>query len=268
MPLQAASAADVAARIVLGKVGENMKANFVIENQAGASGLPGAERLARAAPDGYTLGGITDSVLNYAANLAEKLNFDPVADFTPVSQMASISWVLVAHQGATARTLNDLIAQAKAQPGKTDYASGGVGSPHHIAMELFARGNGVQLMHVPYKGATQATIDVAGGQVPVMFSAVSVALPHIKDGKLRALAQPNDKRSAQLPEVPTFAEAGAAPFNFSTWLGLYAPKGTPQPIVDRLNAEVAKAWPTPPCATACWPWDWTLPRPPRRNSAS
>jgi tripartite-type tricarboxylate transporter receptor subunit TctC len=241
VPLQSGSAADVATRVVLAKVGENMKASFVIENQPGAAGLLGAERVVRAAPDGYTLGGITDSVLNYAVNLQAKVNFDPIGDFQPVSQMANISWVLVANAAYPARTLPELIAQAKAQPKRIDYATGGIGSPHHIAMELFSAANAVQLTHVPYKGATQATTDVAGGQVPVMFSAVSVALPLITDGKLRALAQPNDKRSGLLPNVPTFAEAGAPAFQFSTWLGLYAPKGTPAAIVDRLNAEVAKA---------------------------
>ncbi len=240
VPLQAGSAADVGTRVVLGKVGENMGASFAIENQPGASGLVGADRIARAAPDGYTLGGITDSVLNYAVNLAARTSFDPLNDFEPVSRMANIAWVLVANNNA-AKTVNELVAQAQAQPKKLDYASGGNGSPHHIAMELFSAANKVQLTHVPYKGATQATTDVAGGQVPVMFSAVSVALPMIKDGKLRALAQPADRRSALLPDVPTFTEVGLPSFNFSTWLGLYAPKGTPRPIIDRLNAEVARA---------------------------
>ncbi|MDR7096976.1 Bug family tripartite tricarboxylate transporter substrate binding protein [Hydrogenophaga laconesensis] len=240
VPLQAGSAADVGTRVVLGKVGENMGASFAIENQPGASGLVGADRIARAAPDGYTLGGITDSVLNYAVNLAARTSFDPLNDFEPVSRMANIAWVLVANNNA-AKTVNELVAQAQAQPRKLDYASGGNGSPHHIAMELFSAANKVQLTHVPYKGATQATTDVAGGQVPVMFSAVSVALPMIKDGKLRALAQPADRRSSLLPDVPTFTEVGMPAFNFSTWLGLYAPKGTPKAIIDRLNAEVARA---------------------------
>lgn len=240
VPLQAGSAADVGTRVVLGKVGENMGASFAIENQPGASGLVGADRIARAAPDGYTLGGITDSVLNYAVNLAARTSFDPLNDFEPVSRMANIAWVLVANNNA-AKTVNELVAQAQAQPRKLDYASAGNGSPHHIAMELFSAANKVQLTHVPYKGATQATTDVAGGQVPVMFSAVSVALPLIKDGKLRALAQPADRRSSLLPDVPTFTEVGLPSFNFSTGLGLYAPKGTPKPVIDRLNAEVARA---------------------------
>ncbi|MDO9438066.1 tripartite tricarboxylate transporter substrate binding protein [Hydrogenophaga sp.] len=240
VPLQAGSAADVGTRVVLGKVGENMGASFAIENQPGASGLVGADRIARAAPDGYMLGGITDSVLNYAVNLAAKTSFDPLNDFEPVGRMANIAWVLVANNNA-AKTAPELVAQAQAQPRKLDYASGGNGSPHHIAMELFSAANKVQLTHVPYKGATQATVDVAGGQVPVMFSAVSVALPLIKDGKLRALAQPADRRSSLMPDVPTFTEAGMPAFNFSTWLGLYAPKGTPKPIIDRLNSEVARA---------------------------
>jgi tripartite-type tricarboxylate transporter receptor subunit TctC len=241
VPLQAGSAADVGTRIVLGKVAENMGASFAIENQPGASGLVGADRIARAAPDGYMLGGITDSVLNYAVNLAAKTSFDPLNDFEPISRMANIAWVLVANTNSAVKSLPELVSQAHAQPRKIDYASGGPGSPHHIAMELFSGANKVQLTHVPYKGATQATLDVAGGQVPVMFSAISVALPLIKDGKLRPLAQPAESRSSLLPNVPTFAEAGAPAFNFSTWLGLYAPKGTPKAIVDRLNAEVARA---------------------------
>lgn len=249
IPLQAGSAADVATRTVLGKVGENMKATFVIENQPGAAGLLGAERVARAAPDGYTLGGITDSALNYAVNLAEKTNFDPLGDFQPISQMASIAWVLVAHQDYPVKTVADLIARAKAQPKAINFASGGNGSPQHVSMEIFAAANKLQLTHVPYKGATQAATDVAGGQIPVMFSAVSVVLPLINAGKLRALAQPNEKRSSLLPDVPTIAEAGAPAFNFSTWLGLYAPKGTPAPIVERLNAEVAKALADPALRT-------------------
>lgn len=241
VPLQVGSAADVATRVVVAKMGENMKQTFIVENQAGVSGLLGAERVARAAPDGYTLGGITDSVLNYAVNLSDKVNFGPLEDFAPISQMVNISWVLVVNDSFPAKTLTDLLSQASTQPGKIDYATGGIGSPHHIAMELFASGAGASFAHVPYKGATQATTDVAGGQVPMMFSAVSVALPFIKDGKLRALAQPNDKRSALLPDVPTFAEAGVKAFRFSTWLGLYAPKGTPADIVEKLNAEVGKA---------------------------
>lgn len=241
VPLQAGSAADVATRVVMAKVGENMKTSFVIDNQAGVSGLLGAEKLSRAAPDGYTLGGVTDSVLNYAVNLAPKVSFDPLGDFEPISQLVRISWVLVANTGFPARNLPDLVSQARAQPMKIDYASGGNGSPQHISMELFARANKLQLNHVPYKGATQAMVDVAGGQVQVMFSAVSVVLPLVREGKLRALAQPNEKRSDLLPDVPTFAEAGLPAFNFSTWLGLYAPKGTPRSVIDRLNAEVRSA---------------------------
>ncbi|CAN5258691.1 tripartite tricarboxylate transporter substrate binding protein [soil metagenome] len=241
VPLQVGTAADVATRVILDKVAINMKQSFIIENLPGVSGLLAAERISRAAPDGYTLGGITDSVLNYAANLTERLNFDPVDGFEPISQMANISWVLVANTSADIRTVGDLIEKAKAKPGGIDYATGGVGSPHHISMELFAKDNGIKLNQVPYKGAAAATNDVAGGHVPVMFSAVSVVAPLLADGRLHALAQPNEKRSGLLPDVPTFAEAGVKPFVFSTWLGLYAPKGTPKAIVERLNAEVAKA---------------------------
>lgn len=241
VPLQAGSAADVATRLVLGKVAENMRQTFIIENQAGVSGLMGADRVARATPDGYTLGGITDSVVNYAVNLAQKQTFDPLKDLTPISKMATISWVLVVNDSFPAKSVADLITMAKAQPKGIDFASAGVGSPQHIAMGMFASANAITLSHVPYKGATQATVDVAAGQVPMMFSAVSVVQPFLQNGKLRALAQPNARRATLLPDVPTFAQAGAPPFEFSTWLGLYGPKGLPAPIVERLNTEVRQA---------------------------
>jgi tripartite-type tricarboxylate transporter receptor subunit TctC len=197
--------------------------------------------VSRAPPDGYLIGGISDSVLNFAANLVEKVNFDPVNSFEPVTLVANVSWVLVANPALGAKTLGDLMSQARAKPGVIDYASAGNGSPHHIAMEMLTRPQRITMNHIPYKGASQSLIDVVSGQVPVMFSATSVALPFIKQGKLIALGVPAAKRSPLLPDVPTFAEGGVAGFNFATWVAMYAPKGTPAPIVNRLNAEVRKA---------------------------
>jgi tripartite-type tricarboxylate transporter receptor subunit TctC len=241
VPLQAGSAGDTVLRVVAQKMSDNMKQAIVIENQAGVSGLLGAERVSRAPPDGYLIGGISDSVLNFAANLVEKVNFDPVNSFEPVTLVANVSWVLVANPALGAKTLGDLMSQARAKPGVIDYASAGNGSPHHIAMEMLTRPQRITMNHIPYKGASQSLIDVVSGQVPVMFSATSVALPFIKQGKLIALGVPAAKRSPLLPDVPTFAEGGVAGFNFATWVAMYAPKGTPAPIVNRLNAEVRKA---------------------------
>jgi tripartite-type tricarboxylate transporter receptor subunit TctC len=241
LPVQAGSAGDIAVRVMAQKMSENVKQQIVIENQAGAAGLIGAQRLARMTPDGYVLGGLSDSVVNYAPSLAEKPGFDPVNDFAPISLICTIPWVLVTHPSLPAQDLRGLIALAKAAPGKIDYASAGNGSPHHIVMELFKRAAGIDVNHIPYRGAAQSIVDLVAGQVSLAFSATVVPLPHIKDGKLHALAVPSDKRSALLPAVPTMAEAGVPGFQFDTWIGLFAPKGTPKAVIDRLNAETAVA---------------------------
>lgn len=241
LPLAVGSAGDVALRVVGQKMAENMKQGVVVENQPGVAGLLGAERVVRAAPDGYLIGGIGDSVLNFAANLAPKLNFNPLTDLEPVALVATIPWTLVVNPGFGPKTLDKFITHAKAKPGLIDYASTGSGSASHIGMEMFAAQAQISLNHVPYKGATPSVNDVVGGQVPAVFSAVSVVLPFIKSGRLVALGVPSDKRSPLLPDVPTFAEAGLPNFHFTTWVALFAPKGTPRPIIERLNAETGKA---------------------------
>ncbi len=241
LPLAAGSSGDALLRVVLQQMSEGMGQAFAIDNQPGASGLIGADKVKRAVPDGYTLGGFSDSVLNYAPNLLPSTGFDPVKDFEPISLVSDISWVLVVHPSVPARTVSELVALAKATPGKLDYGSAGNGSPHHIVMELFKSATGTSITHIPYKGATPATTDVVAGQISLMFSGTSVALPFIKEGKLRALAVLSPQRSTLLPDVPTMQEAGLKNFTFSTWLGLYAPKGTPRPVIDKINAELAKA---------------------------
>jgi tripartite-type tricarboxylate transporter receptor subunit TctC len=245
LPLAAGSAGDVLVRVVVQQMAENIGQPIAVENQAGAAGLIGAERVARAPADGYTLGGFSDSVLHYAPNLLPNAKFDPLTDFAPISLLADISWVLVVNPKMPVTSVQDLVAYAKSSPGKVDYGSAGNGSPHHIVMELFKAATGTSITHIPYKGATQATTDVAGGQVQLMFSGTAVALPFIKDGRLRALAVLGAKRSPLLPDVPTLQEAGVPNFTFTTWLGLYAPKGTPRPVIDRLNAEAAKVIASP-----------------------
>ncbi len=240
MPLQAGSAVDAMIRIVAQKMGDNLGRAIVIENQPGAAGMIGAERLKRAAPDGYTIGALNDSILTMIPNI-RKVPYDPLKDFVPVSLVAGITWVLVVNNDLPVKTVPELIALAKSRPGKLDYSSGGNGSPQHVAMEAFKAATGTYLVHIPYRGATQAALDVISNQVQAHFSAVSIVLPHIKAGRLRALAVPGAHRSALLPDVPTMAEAGLPGFEWQTWAAIAVPVGTPAAIVERLNAEVVKA---------------------------
>ena len=240
MPLQAGSAVDAMIRIVAQKVSDNMGRAIVVENQPGAAGVIGAERLKKAAPDGYTIGALNDSILTMIPNIRQ-VPYDPVRDFVPVSVVAGITWVMVANNDLPAKTVPEFIALAKNRPGRLDYSSGGNGSPQHVAMEAFKAATGTYVVHIPYRGATQAALDVISNQVQVHFSAVSIVLPHIQSGRLRALGVPSANRSPLRPGVPTMAQAGVAGFEWQTWASIVAPMGTPKPIVDRLNAEVVKA---------------------------
>jgi tripartite-type tricarboxylate transporter receptor subunit TctC len=240
MPLQAGSAVDAMMRIVTEKMSQNMGRQIVVENQPGAAGMIGAERIKRAAPDGYTLGVLNDSILTMIPSL-RKVPYDPVKDFVPVSIVAGIHWVMVVNNDVPAKTVGEFVALARSRPGKLDYSSGGVGSPQHFAMEAFKAATGTYLVHIPYRGATQAALDVIPGQVQAHFGAVSILLPHIKAGRVRALAVPSPKRSPLLPDVPTMAEAGVPGFEWFTWAAVGVPVGTPKPIVDRLHAEIVKA---------------------------
>jgi tripartite-type tricarboxylate transporter receptor subunit TctC len=240
MPLQAGSAVDVMMRIVAQKMGDNMGRQIVVENQPGAAGMIGAERVKRATPDGYTLGALNDSILTMIPNIRQ-VPYDPVKDFVPVSVVAGITWVMVTNNELPAKTVPEFIALAKSRPGKIDYSSGGVGSPQHVAMEAFKAATDIYVVHIPYRGATQAALDVISNQVQVHMGAVSIVQPHIKSGKIRALAVPSPTRSPLLPDVPTMTEAGVAGFEWRTWASIVVPVGTSKPILDRLNAEVVKA---------------------------
>ncbi len=241
VPVQAGSGADSILRIVTGKMAENMKQQIVVENIAGAAGLLGGEQAARANNDGYTLFGANDGTLTMTPHLHQKVSFDPVNGFEPVSLLAAINWVLITHPSMPARNLKELIAFGRSRPKQIDYSSGGNGSPQHIAMELFMGRTGVQLNHVPYRGATQAALDVVSGQVQTMFTATSIVLQYIPSGRVRALGVGSARRFPGLPDVPTIAEAGLPGFEYSTWAALFTPKGTPRPALERLHAEAAKA---------------------------
>jgi tripartite-type tricarboxylate transporter receptor subunit TctC len=244
MPLQAGSAVDVMIRIVAQKMSDNLGQQIVIENQPGAAGSIGAERVKRAAPDGYTVGVLNDSILTMIPNI-RRVGYDPVKDFAPVGVVAAITWVMVVNNDVPAKTVAEFVALAKSRPGKLDYSSGGNGSPQHVAMEAFKAATGIDVVHIPYKGATQAAIDIMSGRVQVHFSAVSIVLPYIKDGRMRALGVPSSARSPLLPNVPTFTEAGVPGFEWRTWASFVVPLATPAPVVERLNAELVKAVSSP-----------------------
>ncbi len=241
IPLAAGSAVDNAARIVAQKMGQSMGQPFVIENQPGAAGLIGAGNVAKAAPDGYTLGGFNDSIMTMLPNLQPKMPWDILKDFEPVSLVATVEWGLVVGADAPQRTAADLIASARKAPGQINYGSGGNGSPQHIAMALFASQAGVSMTHVPYKGATQAAMGVAGNEVLTAFQGIATVNSLVRAGKVRLIGVTTPRRLPQFADVPTVAESGLAGFEFNSWFALMVPAGTPKPIVQTLSAEITKA---------------------------
>ena len=241
VPLAAGSAVDNAARILAQKMGQNMGQAIVIENQPGAAGLIGADRVAKSAPDGYTLGGFNDSIMTMLPNLQPKMPWDILRDFETVSLVATVEWGLVVPADAPQRSAGDLIASARKEPGKINYSSGGNGSPQHIAMALFASQAGVAMTHVPYKGATQAAMGVAGNEVHAAFQGIATVNSLVRAGKVRLIGVTTPQRMPQFPEVPTVAQSGLAGFEFNSWFAVMAPTGTPKPILQTLHAEIARA---------------------------
>jgi len=241
VPLAAGSAVDAAARIVTEKMGHNLGQNIVVENQPGAAGLIGAGNVAKAAPDGYTLGGFNDSIMTMVPNLTAKMPWDILKDFEPVSLVATVEWGLVVPAESPVKTAADLVALAKHKPGELNYGSGGNGSPQHIAMALFASQAGVQMKHVPYKGATQAAMGVAGKEVDAAFQGIATVSSLVKAGKLRLVGVTTPKRLPQFPDVPTVSESGLPGFEFNSWFTIMAPAGTPPAITHRLATEAQKA---------------------------
>lgn len=240
MPLQAGSGVDILMRPIVQKMGENLGQAITIENIPGGAGLIGTAKVAQSPADGYVLGAFNDSILTMLPNLYKKIDYDPVQSFTPISEVAAITFVMVANPSFPGNTAADLVRIAKENPGKIDYASGGNGSPQHIGMEIFRQYTGAPLVHIPYRGAAAAVTDVMAGQVPVMISALSVVLPHIKAGKLKVLGVASKTRSPLLPNTPTINESVKG-YEFSTWGALLAPKGTPQAAIDKLNESLAIA---------------------------
>jgi tripartite-type tricarboxylate transporter receptor subunit TctC len=229
---------DILARTVGQRLTEVIGQQIVVDNRAGAGGVIGATTAAQALPDGYTL--FLGSVGNLAHNpaLKENLPYNPVRDFAAVSLLATSSFILLVNPSVPAKSVQDLIALAKASPGKLDYASSGSGSSLHMAMELFRAATGIDMLHVPYKGANAMMVDLVSGRVHVVFTTMPPALPHVKSGKLRALGVSTAKRAAATPDVPTIAESGVTGFDVSNWQGITAPLKTPQPIVLKLNRDL------------------------------
>ena len=240
VPFPPGGAMDVIARTLSDKAARALGQPFVVENRPGAGGNIGAEAVARSPADGYT---IMITSIGMATNRAlyPRLGYDPVKDFAPVSLLAVVPNVLVVRADSPAKSVRDVIAMARRNPGKLTYASAGNGTSIHLAGEVFASEAGIDLLHVPYKGSGPALTDLLGGQVDLMFDSITSSGQNIQAGKLRALGVTSAKRSAALPDVPTIAEAGVAGYEVSPWFAVFAPAGTPPAIVSRLQATLVDA---------------------------
>jgi tripartite-type tricarboxylate transporter receptor subunit TctC len=230
---------DIVARMLAEKLAESMKGTFVVENKPGASNTIAADLTAKAPPDGHTILVATNTGQAIAPHLL-KLGFDPIKDLIPIGLVVNVPNVLVVGASVPVNSVAELIAAMKARPGEFKYASSGVGSTQHIAGEAFDAAAGVKGMHVPYKGSAQAHLDIIGGNVQMMFDTTSSAMGQIKAGKFKPLAVTSERRSSELPDVPTLAEAGLPGFDMTTWYGVYVTAGTPPDIVTKLQAELAR----------------------------
>jgi tripartite-type tricarboxylate transporter receptor subunit TctC len=240
IPLAAGSSLDARARVIAEALGRRLSQRVIVENRPGAGGTIATVAVARAKPDGATLLFNNNSHV-ISPYLYANAGYDPVRDFVAVARGYDSGLVLVAHPSLNVASVKDLVALAKRSPGKLSYGSSGVGSLPHFAMELFARSAGISLIHVPYRGDAQALTDLLGGQAPMMMAGYVAALPHVKAGKVRALAVSTTKRTPIFPDVPTLVEAGIADYSLTTWTGFFAPAKTPPALVERLNREIAAA---------------------------
>lgn len=240
VPQSAGGSTDLIARLLAQKMGDALGQSIVVDNRPGAGSVNGTETAAQAAPDGYTLLTVAASFTITPA-LHKKLPFDSVRDFAPISQVATLPHILIVHPSVPVKSVKDLIALAKAKPGDLNVATSGIATSTHLAAELFMHLTGTKMVTVPYKGGSPSMTAMLAGQCQVNFAALSTALPHVRAGKVRALAVSGGKRSVTTPEYPTIAEAGVPGYEHSSWVGLLAPAKTPQPILTRLSAEAVKA---------------------------
>jgi tripartite-type tricarboxylate transporter receptor subunit TctC len=232
---------DIVSRIAAEQLSKQLGQPFVVENIPGAGSLTGTVVAAKATPDGYTLQTGLNASMAVNPSLFANLPYDPINDFEPVGMLAEFPFVVVASNNFAAHSIKDLIALAKLRPGEINYASAGNGTGQHLSMELFKLMTGINLTHVPYRGAAPAYTDIISGQVPVMIDNLASGLGQVKGGNVRALAVTGKERSSLLPDVPTVEEAGVPGYVYYTWFGLWAPKKTPQPIIDKLHAEIKRA---------------------------
>jgi tripartite-type tricarboxylate transporter receptor subunit TctC len=239
VPFPPGGSTDIVARIVAQKLGERLGQPLVIENRGGGGGTIGTAATARTAPDGYNLAVASTSTHVVAPGVYPKLEYDPIKDFTPIGLMAVSPYLLVVNPAVPAKNLKELVVLAKERPGKLNYASAGIGSTTHLAMEMLKAATSTFMLHIPYNGNGPAGTAVVGGQVEILFGSLPALLPHAKSGRVRPLVVGTPKRSPSLPDIPTVAESGYPGFDASLWLGLVAPAGTPQPVIERLNKELA-----------------------------
>jgi tripartite-type tricarboxylate transporter receptor subunit TctC len=240
VPRPAGTQADTVARLLGQEFAGTLGKPVVVENVAGAAGNIAADRVAKAAPDGYTLGLLAESQIVVNPSLY-KLAYDPVRDFAPVSQVSVFANMLVVHNAVPAKSVKELVALAKAQPGELTFASGGSGGSMHLAAELLKSVAGLDIRHIPYKSGGAAIPDLLGGRVTMMFSPITLVLPGVREGKLRGLAVTSLRRSSAVPELPTIAESGFPGFEVTSWLGMLAPARTPSTIIGKLHLETGKA---------------------------
>lgn len=245
VPLTAGSSLDARARVIVDALGQRLKRRLIVENRPGAGGTIGTSLVARAKPDGSTLLFTNNSVV-ISAHIYRKPGYDPLKDLAAVSPAYLSGMVLVVHPSLQVGSVAELVALARSRPERLSYASSGTGGLPHLAMELFARDAGIELVHVPYRGDGQALTDVLAGRVPLMMSGYVVAVPHVQAGKLRALAVTSSERTEILSSVPTVAETGYKGYAVDAWTGFFAPAGTPAAVVERLNREIAAALASPP----------------------
>ena len=245
LAVPAGATPDVTARLVFPGLSQQLGVSLVADNRAGGGGVIGAEIAAKAAPDGYTLFISSPGALTILPHLRKGLPYDTLRDFAPVSLISIGPFVLMAHPSVPAKNIRELIALAKSQPGKLNYASAGNGVANHLAGELFKQMAGVDIVHVPYKGAPQAVTDVLAGHMQMMFNSIAPIVPHIKSGRVRVLGIASLQRSPQLPDLPTISESGVPGFEAVNWFGLFAPAKTPPAIINRVNGALVKTVKSP-----------------------
>lgn len=241
VPFSPGGSTDVTARILAQKLSAAWRQQVIVDNRAGAGGNIGAESVARAAPDGYTLLLATTGVMAINHKLYKSLPYDSLKDLAPVTQIGGLPLILIVHPSLPAKSVRDLVAMAKAKPGELSFASSGVGSATHMTAELFRMTAGVDMVHVPYKGSGQAMTDLISGQVGVAFDQITSSIGHVQAGRLRALAVTSARRFPSVPNLPTVAEAGVAGYESVSWNGIAAPARTPRDVIDAIQREVARA---------------------------